>query len=357
MLSTPCFIFNPASSGGGVYTFELFWQSSFIAQFLNIGDTIRDSTGNEYEVVAPTTIPNSDGNTITTQYITADVLPVEDTGFDSEAFTPGQVDLRPVFRTEGSIGTQSLFSGPDYEYTVTASWVNSAEANKAVVGDSIVDSSGKEYAITFLDTNRFGDPFRIEEVEKVGVPPTIGSASLYRPTTNKGFYQGSPLSDPARTTIFHRDEALTDTILKDIEDSLNSGNSAAIVSDFRNNTGGSLGTLAVVTQDSNGDIKTIDPSVEADVEGSIGVLPASISDGNEGTVVLRGLIKNVSTSFSIGDVLYLSKTGTLSTTVPDIGVSSFVEGDFVIKIGKITKNADNPTQKDLEVKIDIIGQL
>lgn len=357
MLATPVFAFNPQSLGGGQYTVELFWQSALAAQFLNLGDHITDTALNTYEVIAPTTIPNSDGATITLQFITTDTAPIEDTDFDSTAFTPGQADLRPVFRTAGSIGTQSLFSAPDYEYTVTASWVSSVEANKAQVGDSIVDSLGKEFEITFLDTGRFADPFRVTEKERVGIAPALGTATLFRATNSQGFFQGTPLTDPARTTIFLRDEAATDVTLNDIQTTLNNLSAESTASPYPNNSGSTILKARPVYVNSSGDINLIDVSVEAQVLSIQGITNQDIPTATSGNVITSGIVKDISVPASVGDGVYISKAGTLTATKPSIGVASFVEGDFVVYVGSIKENENNPSLKDLKLDIQIIGQL
>lgn len=126
---------------------------------------------------------------------------------------------------------------------------------------------------------------------------------------------------------------------------------------FTNVSGSTIAALIPVRQDSNGDIFTIDPSNESQVNSIVGITKQSIPNNVEALVVLSGLIKNITTSFSIGDVIFLSKTGTLTSTAPDIGVGGFVEGDFVVRLGKITKNSDNPSAKDLLVSIQVIGGL
>ena len=47
----------------------------------------------------------------------------------------------------------------------------------------------------------------------------------------------------------------------------------------------------------------------------------------------------------------------LTTSIPEIGVAGFLSGDFVVKVGRITKNSDVPANKDFKVEVHIIGQL
>lgn len=211
MLATPVFVFNVQSLGSGLYSFELYFQNPAKAVFLNINDVIEDTATNKYKVISPTVIPNADGNVITTEFVTTDVAPVEDEDYDSLAYTPDQEDLRPEMQTGGSLGNASLHNGPNYEYSLLAGWSDPVAANKAVVGDRIVDFAGKEFEITFIDNvDRFDVPIRIKEVEKVGVFPTVGDATLYRPTPTFKFFQGTPIPGAAITKIQARDIQLID---------------------------------------------------------------------------------------------------------------------------------------------------
>lgn len=136
-----------------------------------------------------------------------------------------------------------------------------------------------------------------------------------------------------------------------------SGASTAITYPLINGSGAPIAALIPVTLNNDGDFKTINVSVEADALKVVGITAESVLNNTEGPVVGFGRITDVTTPFVFGDVLYVSKTGNLTTTLPDIGVGGFASGDFVIKIGKIAKNQTNPTNKDLIVQIELIGQL
>ena len=57
------------------------------------------------------------------------------------------------------------------------------------------------------------------------------------------------------------------------------------------------------------------------------------------------------------DVLYVSKTGGVTNVKPSIGVDGFTAGDVIIRLGVVSKNRDNPSNKDLIVNVAIIGVL
>ncbi len=114
------------------------------------------------------------------------------------------------------------------------------------------------------------------------------------------------------------------------------------------------GTPVKVTSDG---IDLIDVSLEADVDALAGVISEDVSDEDNASVVQSGTIFNITTGVSVGSSVYVSKLGVLTDSKPQIGVNGFAEGDFVIKIGTIAKNNDNPSNKDLLVLIQIMGQL
>lgn len=133
--------------------------------------------------------------------------------------------------------------------------------------------------------------------------------------------------------------------------------STAVIESILNNTGGTLLAGTPVKLNSNGELEVINPSIEADVLSVAGVLEANTLDGQEGIVIGTGRLINLSTLIAFGTPVYISKTGGITDTKPDIGVGGFVAGDFVVGLGIIAKNKTNPVNKDLILNIRIIGQL
>lgn len=126
---------------------------------------------------------------------------------------------------------------------------------------------------------------------------------------------------------------------------------------FNQNQTGSLIPKATPVKLTSSGVGLVDVSVEADVDAFAGVLLVDASIGSTGSIINSGTVENVSTSFAVGSIIYVSKVGTLTNVKPSTGVNGFGEGDFVIKIGMIAQNNDNPSGKDLLVGIQIMGQL
>ena len=89
----------------------------------------------------------------------------------------------------------------------------------------------------------------------------------------------------------------------------------------------------------------------------IGITAADVPNLSEGEVVNSGVLLNISTSASSGDPIWISKLGFLTNTPPSIGVGGFVAGDWVVYLGVVVQNPDTPTQKDLLVSMENMGQL
>lgn len=124
----------------------------------------------------------------------------------------------------------------------------------------------------------------------------------------------------------------------------------------QNQSGGSIPAGTPVKITSSG-IALVDVSLEADIDAFAGVLKETAANNTSGNIISSGSIEKITTSFAVGTMVYISKLGVLTNIKPSTGVNGFGEGDFIVKIGMIAKNNDNPADKDLLVGIQIMGQL
>jgi len=287
MLLTAVGILSPSSLGGGDYSLNLYFQNANLAQYVRIGDYLEDSTGNIYAVTTWSTYPSdfSSSGSITVHFVTTDVLPQVDAGYTSTFYTPDQEDVRPELRTSGTIGNVSLYLGQNYEYQMQASWLDAQEGSNAIEGDSIVDSDGKEFTISNLEGDKFSSFFRVTETDKEGIAPISGVASLFRPTDNYNFYQGSELSDPARTNIFNRDKLDIDIL---INQAMSSGGGATTYI-YTNDSGGSILTGRVVRKSGATTINYADWDSHDDA-AALGIALEDISNSASGDVQIGGVI-------------------------------------------------------------------
>jgi hypothetical protein len=135
-----------------------------------------------------------------------------------------------------------------------------------------------------------------------------------------------------------------------------SGTSRSIVRAANNNTGSTIlkGTPVRITPTG---VATIDLSNESSANAVAGIVKADIANAQAGDIINTGIIEDITTLASIGDIMYISKSGGLTNIKPSEGVNGFTFGDWVIRVGVVTKNNDNPLLKDLLVNIQIVGEL
>jgi hypothetical protein len=324
MLPTDIFLFSSASIGGGSYTIDIFFSPSSAAKYLRINDTIEDVVGNKYKVTTWSgfSADNSDGNTVTVLFLTSDVLPTDSTAiFDGSAFTPFQIDVNPNVHTDGSISAAGVFSGQNFEYTLTAAWNNSGEANKAVAGTThIIDKNGKPFEITFIDAvNRFTVPFRAKEVHEEGIIPPDGFATLYDSTPNLDLFQGVNINKLAETAIRNRDTFLLDNIIDFAEI-------------YTNVEGSTITVRQVVFESSTGNVELARADDPLGPGITVGlVLDPSILNSAVGNIIVKpGTKVSGFTGLTTGDPVFISRT-TAGALQQDL--SGFVAGEHVFCLG------------------------
>lgn len=134
--------------------------------------------------------------------------------------------------------------------------------------------------------------------------------------------------------------------------------SRGTITNFQNGSGSTLAKATLVAINTSGQLVPVSVSNENTVEKIVGMTGIILPNGASGSVVDNGRLEEVTTSFSIGDALYLGKDGSLTNVKPDYdGVSPFDPGDFIIFIGVVVQNEFNPSLKDIKLMISVIGQL
>ena len=130
------------------------------------------------------------------------------------------------------------------------------------------------------------------------------------------------------------------------------------ISDTRtNNTGVTMAKGTPARINSNGELDFVDVSLESSSFPVVGLISQDIADGSFGNFLTVGKVTDITTTASFGDVVFVSKTGGLTNIKPTIGVEGFIEGDFVIQVGVVAKNEDNPSLKDLILNVSLVSQL
>ena len=125
-----------------------------------------------------------------------------------------------------------------------------------------------------------------------------------------------------------------------------------------NTTGSSLNKGTPIAINSvTGDFDLVNVSSETNSRSTFAVAFQDTDISASLNMITSGRIENYSTTANFGDVMYVSKTGGLTNVAPQVGVGDFVSQDWVIIVGVIAKNINNPALKDLYVSISVAGQL
>jgi hypothetical protein len=139
---------------------------------------------------------------------------------------------------------------------------------------------------------------------------------------------------------------------------MGSVSTAASGTETINNVGSSLNKGTPIAINSvTGNFDLVDVSSESLSRSTFAVVFQDTDVLGILNLITSGKIENLSISANFGDVIYVSKTGSLTNIAPAVGVGSFVSKDWVIVVGVIAKNINNPLLKDLYVNIDVKGQL
>lgn len=121
----------------------------------------------------------------------------------------------------------------------------------------------------------------------------------------------------------------------------------------------SVGT-SVSANTTSGHMVLTDVSNEATTESWLGLTAQNIPSTAHGLVASSGRIENIplGLGFAIGDTLWVGTApGSLTNIKPDITVSGWQTGYFVLFVGVVVQNEFNSVNQDIQLCRQIIGQL
>lgn len=134
--------------------------------------------------------------------------------------------------------------------------------------------------------------------------------------------------------------------------------SRKVARNYVNGSGLTLPLGAPLSVLGSGLVTTVNVSSQASVDDFVGFYNQATPDSASGLTIDCGLLENITGyGFSVGNPVYVSKTGTLTNVVPAIGVGGFVAGDYLVFCGVIVQNEFNPSQQDLKILIQKAGIL
>lgn len=135
------------------------------------------------------------------------------------------------------------------------------------------------------------------------------------------------------------------------------GSSRQTITNFQNGSGSGLAKGTPVAVNTSGQLVTVNVSSQTLVQAIVGLTAMNLPNSATGQVVDNGRLEDITTTFAIGDALYIGKNGLLTNVKPDYGVDGFAEGDFVIFVGVVVRNEFTPAFKDIKLMISVVGQL
>jgi hypothetical protein len=138
------------------------------------------------------------------------------------------------------------------------------------------------------------------------------------------------------------------------------GSSSSTATGYQNGTGATTLIGTPVAQGTGANFILLDVTNETSVEAYIGLATAAIPASTTGQIASDGRVQNIDASFglTVGDPVYAGLTpGSLTNTKPDLTVSGWTVGMFVIFIGVVVQNQFNPSNQDIQIFKQIVGQL
>lgn len=206
----------------------------------------------------------------------------------------------------------------------------------------ITGTSGKLMSIQGdLEVTGVIDPTALQFTQQVTNPLPLNQAGLWVNSSNELMYQKG-------------DDAAPDNVTQQLSGGIAT---SAVTATLTNGSGDILVKMTPTGINASGYLDVIDVSIESSALTMIGLILNDIAIGGNGEVVLGGCLKEITTTFPLGAILYVSKIGGITNIKPSIDIDGFVAGDFIIKIGVISRNIVNPINKDLIINISIVGQL
>lgn len=140
------------------------------------------------------------------------------------------------------------------------------------------------------------------------------------------------------------------------------GSSRQLLTNYLNSTGSAIAQGAPCSVQSDGSIALTDVTSQVSVQSFVGYAYTRIASASTGPIISGGRLENLTGySFTIGNSIYISVGGGLQNTSPVDNngnpVAPFVVGDFTIFAGVIVQNEDNPSNQDLQIFSQNLGEL
>ena len=138
------------------------------------------------------------------------------------------------------------------------------------------------------------------------------------------------------------------------------GPSSGTASGYQNGTLSTISAASAVSTNTSGQMILTDVTNEATIETWLGLTSASTPSAATGMVASDGRLQSIplGLGFSVGDPIWVGTTpGSLTNVKPSIGVPGWSAGYYVLFVGVVVQNEFNPSDQDIQICRQIIGQL
>jgi len=108
---------------------------------------------------------------------------------------------------------------------------------------------------------------------------------------------------------------------------------------------------------SSGQLVPLDVSNQASFQAFVGYANVRIGTSASGPIIANGRLQNFTTSYTAGTPLYIGTDGNPTNIIPSAGVNGFVSGDACIFMGVVVVNETNPSEFDIALFTQVVGEL
>lgn len=135
--------------------------------------------------------------------------------------------------------------------------------------------------------------------------------------------------------------------------------SAGSASEYINGTVSTIPIASPVSINSSGNLSLTDVSSEISVLSWVGITAENVSPSTSGQIASDGRIKKIpgSLNFGLGNPIWIGLNGILTNIKPDLTVSGWHHGYWVVFVGVVVINRDDNTAQDIQILKQIVGQL
>lgn len=137
------------------------------------------------------------------------------------------------------------------------------------------------------------------------------------------------------------------------------GPSSGNATGYQSGSGSIITMASPVSTNSIGQVVLTDVSSETSINSWVGLVSLDLPSAANGDVFSEGRLQNIplSLGFAVGDPLWVGIGGTLTNVKPDLTVSGWIAGYWVLFVGVVVANQFTTGQQDIQLFRQKVGQL